>query len=176
MNDELVGLKIVRIITSCGTPDIQFHTHVLPVVLSTIVNALIRSISTNCDGSDGLVIFTISVVRLCCCHVPFGGGGLVVLNPVPPVLFCGCGWVRFSTIFFNAAMAASALARSVAWGIDGCVFAGRCPRASDTCRAYAPALERKTGAAHVAACHYPVERWPIDEDELRRYAGAVESG
>ena len=38
--------------------------------------------------------------------------------------------------------------------IDGCVFAGRCPRASATCRAYAPALERKTGAAHVVACHY----------------------
>ena len=30
MNDEFVGLKIVRIITSRGTPDIQFHTHVLP--------------------------------------------------------------------------------------------------------------------------------------------------
>jgi peptide/nickel transport system ATP-binding protein len=38
--------------------------------------------------------------------------------------------------------------------ISGCVFATRCPRATDTCRAYAPALERKTGAGHFAACHY----------------------
>ncbi|WP_424136501.1 ABC transporter ATP-binding protein [Roseomonas chloroacetimidivorans] len=37
--------------------------------------------------------------------------------------------------------------------IDGCVFAGRCPRATDLCRAIAPALEPKA-PNHTAACHY----------------------
>ena len=39
--------------------------------------------------------------------------------------------------------------------IEGCVFAGRCPLATDLCRAVAPALEMKA-PAHVAACHYAV--------------------
>jgi peptide/nickel transport system ATP-binding protein len=37
--------------------------------------------------------------------------------------------------------------------IDGCVFASRCPYATDLCRRFAPALEPKA-RAHVAACHY----------------------
>ncbi|MFH5926254.1 ABC transporter ATP-binding protein [Roseomonas xinghualingensis] len=37
--------------------------------------------------------------------------------------------------------------------IEGCVFASRCPRATDLCRAVAPALEAKA-PNHVAACHY----------------------
>ena len=37
--------------------------------------------------------------------------------------------------------------------IDGCVFAGRCPKVTDLCRAVAPALEPKA-PAHTAACHY----------------------
>ena len=37
--------------------------------------------------------------------------------------------------------------------IDGCVFAGRCPKATDLCRQIAPGLELKA-AGHVAACHY----------------------
>jgi peptide/nickel transport system ATP-binding protein len=37
--------------------------------------------------------------------------------------------------------------------IDGCVFAGRCPKATDLCRQVAPGLELKA-AGHVAACHY----------------------
>ena len=37
--------------------------------------------------------------------------------------------------------------------IDGCVFAGRCPKVTDLCRAVAPALEAKA-PNHVAACHY----------------------
>ncbi|MFC0387893.1 ABC transporter ATP-binding protein [Muricoccus vinaceus] len=37
--------------------------------------------------------------------------------------------------------------------IDGCVFAGRCPKVTDLCRAVAPALEPKA-PNHVAACHY----------------------
>jgi peptide/nickel transport system ATP-binding protein len=37
--------------------------------------------------------------------------------------------------------------------IKGCVFAGRCPQASDICRQAAPALEAKTAGHHVA-CHH----------------------
>jgi peptide/nickel transport system ATP-binding protein len=37
--------------------------------------------------------------------------------------------------------------------IPGCVFASRCPQATDLCRSVAPALELKA-AGHVAACHY----------------------
>jgi peptide/nickel transport system ATP-binding protein len=37
--------------------------------------------------------------------------------------------------------------------IDGCVFASRCPYATDLCRQVAPALEAKA-PAHLAACHY----------------------
>jgi peptide/nickel transport system ATP-binding protein len=37
--------------------------------------------------------------------------------------------------------------------IDGCVFAGRCPLATDLCRQVAPGLEEKS-PRHIAACHY----------------------
>jgi peptide/nickel transport system ATP-binding protein len=40
--------------------------------------------------------------------------------------------------------------------IDGCVFAGRCAKATDVCRSIAPALEEKA-PAHQAACHYAVK-------------------
>jgi peptide/nickel transport system ATP-binding protein len=39
--------------------------------------------------------------------------------------------------------------------IQGCVFASRCPHATDLCREIAPALETKA-PGHVAACHYAV--------------------
>jgi peptide/nickel transport system ATP-binding protein len=37
--------------------------------------------------------------------------------------------------------------------IQGCVFAGRCPIATDVCRQVAPALEEKA-PGHIAACHH----------------------
>ena len=37
--------------------------------------------------------------------------------------------------------------------IPGCVFASRCPKATDICTQFAPALEEKA-PGHVAACHY----------------------
>src|SRR5437660_4792638 len=37
--------------------------------------------------------------------------------------------------------------------IEGCVFAGRCPLATNLCREVAPGLEEK-GPRHIAACHY----------------------
>jgi peptide/nickel transport system ATP-binding protein/oligopeptide transport system ATP-binding protein len=55
---------------------------------------------------------------------------------------------------------------------QACVFHPRCPRMkSGHCDVDEPQL-RKFDGDHVAACHYPVEKWPITEDELRRPFGA----
>jgi peptide/nickel transport system ATP-binding protein/oligopeptide transport system ATP-binding protein len=55
-----------------------------------------------------------------------------------------------------------------------CIFHPRCPRMKPGhCDVVEPEFHRFDGD-HVAACHYPVERWPIGEDELRRYTGAAE--
>jgi peptide/nickel transport system ATP-binding protein len=40
--------------------------------------------------------------------------------------------------------------------IRGCVFAGRCPQATELCRQIAPALEEKA-QGHFAACHYALK-------------------
>jgi oligopeptide/dipeptide ABC transporter ATP-binding protein len=49
-----------------------------------------------------------------------------------------------------------------------CVFHPRCPRFHPGhCDVETPALRQFEGD-HVAACHYPVERWPMTEEELRR--------
>jgi peptide/nickel transport system ATP-binding protein/oligopeptide transport system ATP-binding protein len=49
-----------------------------------------------------------------------------------------------------------------------CVFHPRCPRfRPGHCDVETPLL-RSFGAGHEAACHYPVERWPMTEEELRR--------
>jgi oligopeptide/dipeptide ABC transporter ATP-binding protein len=49
-----------------------------------------------------------------------------------------------------------------------CVFHPRCPRFQPGhCDVETPALRLFEGG-HEAACHYPVERWPMTEEELRR--------
>jgi oligopeptide/dipeptide ABC transporter ATP-binding protein len=49
-----------------------------------------------------------------------------------------------------------------------CVFHPRCPRfQAGTCDVEMPEL-RAFGTTHEAACHFPVERWPMSEEELRR--------
>jgi oligopeptide/dipeptide ABC transporter ATP-binding protein len=55
---------------------------------------------------------------------------------------------------------------------SGCVFHPRCPRFHEGhCDVVEPLLEPTPGElTHEAACHYPLERWPIDEATLR--AGA----
>ena len=52
---------------------------------------------------------------------------------------------------------------------SGCVFHPRCPRfRPGHCDTVQPQLEPTPGEwGHVAACHYPLERWPADESELR---------
>ena len=52
---------------------------------------------------------------------------------------------------------------------SGCVFHPRCPRSkAGHCDTIEPQLEPTPGeSSHIAACHYPLERWPADETELR---------
>jgi peptide/nickel transport system ATP-binding protein len=55
----------------------------------------------------------------------------------------------------------------------GCNFHPRCPRFHrGHCDVEAPELRRVGGAGHTAACHYPLERWPMTVAEMGR--GATE--
>ncbi len=57
---------------------------------------------------------------------------------------------------------------------NACVFHPRCPRFQHgTCDVEEPLL-REFDRGHEAACHFPVERWPMTEEELRRpFAGST---
>ena len=51
---------------------------------------------------------------------------------------------------------------------EGCVFHPRCPRFREGhCDVEDPPLHN-FGDDHRAACHYPLERWPMTADEMRR--------
>jgi peptide/nickel transport system ATP-binding protein len=53
-----------------------------------------------------------------------------------------------------------------------CNFHPRCPRFVDgKCNVDEPELVTVGENGHVSACHFPLERWPMDEQEIRR-AGA----
>ena len=53
---------------------------------------------------------------------------------------------------------------------EACRFHPRCPRFVDgKCNVEEPLLTRAPGAAdHDFACHFPLERWPLDEEGFRR--------
>jgi len=53
---------------------------------------------------------------------------------------------------------------------SACRFHPRCPRfVEGHCDVEEPMLIHRGGAAgHVAKCHYPLERWPMTEAEIRR--------
>jgi oligopeptide/dipeptide ABC transporter ATP-binding protein len=53
---------------------------------------------------------------------------------------------------------------------SACRFHPRCPRfVEGHCDVEEPTLIHRGGTAtHVAKCHYPLERWPMTEEELRR--------
>jgi oligopeptide transport system ATP-binding protein len=54
---------------------------------------------------------------------------------------------------------------------SACWFHPRCPRFHEGhCDVETPPLE-SVGAGHYAACHYPLERWPLTEDEMRQRGG-----
>ena len=62
---------------------------------------------------------------------------------------------------------------------EACRFHPRCPRFVDgKCNVDPPELTPVAGnPEHEFACHFPLERWPMDEDEIRRrpaLAGAAE--
>jgi len=51
---------------------------------------------------------------------------------------------------------------------SGCHFHPRCPRFQEGhCDVEDPPLY-PFGSGHIAACHYPLERWPMDSDEMSR--------
>jgi oligopeptide/dipeptide ABC transporter ATP-binding protein len=58
---------------------------------------------------------------------------------------------------------------------EACHFHPRCPRFVDgTCNVETPLLAPVgTGSGHVAACHFPLEHWPMSEDEMRQRGTAV---
>ena len=50
-----------------------------------------------------------------------------------------------------------------------CRFHPRCPRFVDgKCNVDEPLLPPMGSSSHLAACHFPLERWPMADDELRR--------
>jgi len=57
---------------------------------------------------------------------------------------------------------------------SGCRFHPRCPRAADVCAVGAPPIAAFE-AGHTVACHFPVERWPLDDPADIARVGAVAS-
>ncbi len=56
---------------------------------------------------------------------------------------------------------------------SGCRFHPRCPRFQQgVCDVEEPQL-RELAPGQVAACHYPLERWPLTADEIRTPSGAT---
>ncbi|HEV8461438.1 MAG TPA: ABC transporter ATP-binding protein, partial [Gaiellaceae bacterium] len=54
-----------------------------------------------------------------------------------------------------------------------CVFHPRCPRFhAGKCDVDTPLL-RELGPGHEAACHFPLERWPMTDAEIRQAEGAT---
>jgi oligopeptide/dipeptide ABC transporter ATP-binding protein len=51
---------------------------------------------------------------------------------------------------------------------SACWFHPRCPRFHPgKCDVDTPALRTVGGDGHVAACHFPLEKWPLTEEEFR---------
>ena len=51
---------------------------------------------------------------------------------------------------------------------SGCLFHPRCPRFQPgRCDAASPPLVAAGGGRHATACHFPLERWPMSEAEIR---------
>jgi oligopeptide/dipeptide ABC transporter ATP-binding protein len=58
---------------------------------------------------------------------------------------------------------------------EACRFHPRCPRFVDgKCNVDTPPLEPVGADDHTAACHFPLERWPLSEEEFR-HAGSSNS-
>jgi peptide/nickel transport system ATP-binding protein len=56
---------------------------------------------------------------------------------------------------------------------SACRFHPRCPRfVQGKCDVDEPQLEEVGSATHVASCHFPLEHWPMSDDEMRRHGSA----
>ena len=56
---------------------------------------------------------------------------------------------------------------------SACRFHPRCPRAvKGKCDVDDPQLEMMGSDTHLASCHFPLEHWPMSEDEMRRHGSA----
>jgi oligopeptide/dipeptide ABC transporter ATP-binding protein len=60
---------------------------------------------------------------------------------------------------------------------SACRFHPRCPRfVQGHCDVEEPALIQRGGSpGHLSKCHYPLERWPMSEEEMRRPGSTVEA-
>ncbi len=59
---------------------------------------------------------------------------------------------------------------------DGCRFHPRCPRFTEgRCDVDEPQLTPVAGSSQEVSCHFPLERWPMTEEEIRRRPEAVTS-
>ncbi len=57
---------------------------------------------------------------------------------------------------------------------SACRFHPRCPRfVEGTCDVVEPQLESMGELGHLTACHFPLERWPMDEQEIRHVSVAA---
>ena len=58
---------------------------------------------------------------------------------------------------------------------NACRFHPRCPRfVEGRCDVEEPELVNRGGpSTHVAKCHYPLERWPLSEEDMRRAPAGV---
>ncbi len=60
---------------------------------------------------------------------------------------------------------------------SACRFHPRCPRYHEgTCDVDEPLLAPHGSSTHFAACHFPLEHWPMSEDELRHGGVAAAAG
>jgi oligopeptide/dipeptide ABC transporter ATP-binding protein len=56
---------------------------------------------------------------------------------------------------------------------NACRFHPRCPRfVQGKCDVDDPLLESVGSPTHLASCHFPLERWPMSADEMRRVGGS----
>ena len=64
---------------------------------------------------------------------------------------------------------------SIEEGVDGLRVEGNRLIVARQCVIETPELLPRGGPGHVAACHYPLERWPMSEAELSDPAAAAAS-
>jgi oligopeptide/dipeptide ABC transporter ATP-binding protein len=110
--------------------------------------------------------------------VELSGSELLYEHPRHPYTAALLSAVPRPTVDGARAVQRIVLAGDVPSPVDppsACVFHPRCPRSeAGLCDVVRPEPRQFEGD-HVAACHHPVEHWPMGEDELRRSYPAARS-